>query len=222
VCKIAADGSLLAEYDLGTSILPPSILGIATDGVYIWLVTGASGTGIAKIRCSDGVFVNPDGSDGTLESATFDVVNRTTFPNPYYMGILRAPDPTNAQDLLWVTSYTQVSAMQVLPGGINGLVTNYTASAGGANTGYNLFAIAYDGVNAWATDYEGSFVSWVDPYNAELLAGEATLAENIPVYTGDEKAAQMSFLISSAPTCPPTLDYVNDSKNQPPLSIFGI
>jgi hypothetical protein len=123
---------------------------------------------------------------------------------------------------LWVSSYTQVTALQVLPGGINGLTNNYTASMGGPNTGYNLFALAYDGINAWATNYEGSYVSWVDPYNAELLASDAILEPVMPVYTGSELVSQMSYLIGSGTPCPPTLDYVNNYKNQPPLSVFGI
>ena len=211
ICKIGLDGSLLAQYDLGSTTINTGHPGITTDGEYVWFVLGGFGElGIAKLRCSDGAFINTDGTVGTLTSATFDVVNRTTFPSPAYAGLRRVSDPLNSQELLWVASYTQVSAMQVLPGGINGLVTNYTASAGGASDGYNLFCLAYDGVNAWATNYDGSYVSWVDPYNAELLASDATLV--LPDVLGSEIFAQTATFPPPKP--PPSTRY--------DLNIYGL
>ena len=214
--QIGLDGSLLNEYPLGQGTYSTTNPGIITDGEYVWFVVGQQGdAGIAKIRCSDGAFINPDGSVGTLVSATFSPDPQTY---PHYSGLIRAYDPLNDQNLLYIASYTNITAMQVLPGGINGLYNTYQLTTGGPNTGQNPFWFAWDGINAWVTDYAGSFVGFIDPYNAEFLAGDCTLS--VPGFDGSEVYAQNAYLISTQATCPPIISYINNNKNQPPLSTF--
>lgn len=189
---------------------------IATNGPILWSFQDSPSGGILRLRTSDGAYLK---EDLTVTS----VVSEATMPLLYGVGANGSILWDATTNSLWRTDPGTASVIEKYP---------YPATNTGREQAFNPI---YYPVNSYQPMCSANGPIWVAARQSNIYSGAvlrisyedvAQLAQfttlEPPTIIGINLIAQFANLWANGSPCPPTLEFVNQYPNHPPLSLFGI
>jgi hypothetical protein len=201
--NIATAAVTFTSADLGGG---SNLTSVASSGPIVWVGTGNL-SDIVRIRSSDGALLKPDLTTTLIRA-------EATQRLPLGYGSVGTLFWDSVGQYLWATnsqvqrlSYPGIvdAQFESLDSGTALIMPSQRASD------WTLAGMASNSVQNVAQLYIGG-----EP----RLSGGVTLEP--PPIDGSDIIAHAADLWGNESPCPPTLEYVNQYKNQPPLSLFGI